>query len=44
MKDAVMRVAQACADVDAPYWERVGRTYIDRAGGRVVLQNAAWSA
>lgn len=29
---------------DNPYWERVGRTYIDRAGGPVVLQNAAWSA
>lgn len=26
-----------------PYWERVGRTYLDREGGRVILQNAAWT-
>jgi hypothetical protein len=26
-----------------PYWERVGRTYADREGGRVILQNAAWT-
>jgi len=25
-----------------PYWERVGRTYRDRDGYRVVLQNAPW--
>ncbi|MGH8214912.1 MAG: VOC family protein [Rhodanobacteraceae bacterium] len=28
---------------DNPYWERVGRTYVDREGGRVILQNAAWT-
>jgi hypothetical protein len=26
-----------------PYWERVGRTYADCEGGRVILQNAAWT-
>ena len=26
-----------------PYWEARGRTYEDRDGYRVVLQNAAWS-
>lgn len=25
-----------------PYWDRVGRTYADPDGYRVVLQNAAW--
>lgn len=29
---------------DNPYWERVGRTYADRTGARVILQNAQWSA
>ena len=28
---------------DNPYWERVGRTYVDHEGGRVVIQNAAWT-
>lgn len=27
-----------------PYWDRVGRTFEDPDGYRVVLQNAAWSA
>jgi hypothetical protein len=26
-----------------PYWDRVGRTFEDPDGYRVVLQNAAWS-
>ena len=26
-----------------PYWEKVGKTYEDPDGYRVVLQNAAWS-
>lgn len=26
-----------------PYWERVGRTYEDPDGYRIVLQNAGWS-
>jgi hypothetical protein len=29
---------------DNPYWERLGRTYMDREGGRIVLQNGAWTA
>ena len=27
-----------------PYWDRLGRTYEDPDGYRVVLQNAAWEA
>ena len=27
-----------------PYWDRVGRTFVDPDGYRVVLQNAVWSA
>jgi hypothetical protein len=27
-----------------PYWDRVGRTFEDPDGYRVVLQNAVWSA
>lgn len=43
----------ACADMLAagfqpvnsfnPYWEVRGRTYADRDGYRIVLQNAEWS-
>ena len=25
-----------------PYWDRLGRTFADRDGYRVVLQRAAW--
>ncbi len=25
-----------------PYWDRAGRSYVDREGGRVVVQQAAW--
>jgi catechol 2,3-dioxygenase-like lactoylglutathione lyase family enzyme len=27
-----------------PYWDRVGRSYLDIEGGRVIVQQAAWSA
>lgn len=27
-----------------PYWDRVGRSYVDLEGGRVIVQQAAWPA
>lgn len=27
-----------------PYWDRVGRSYLDIEGGRVIVQQAAWAA
>ena len=44
-KEAVERMEKAgCKGVKAfnEYWDRVGRTFEDEDGYRVVLQNAAW--
>ena len=48
-----MKAAPACAKMRGagfdpvtslnPYWDRLGATYEDPDGYRVVLQNAAWT-
>jgi len=41
---AMERVGFVSVSASNPYWGRQGRSYADAEGGRVILQNAAWSA
>ncbi|AND68350.1 hypothetical protein ATSB10_08960 [Dyella thiooxydans] len=41
---AMARAGFARVPAANPYWERLGRCFVDTEGGRVIVQQAAWTA
>lgn len=41
---AMARAGFARVPAANPYWERLGRCFVDSEGGRVIVQQAAWTA